>query len=255
MQQRDQDAGRVAWVLGAGSGIGRASALRLAREGWAVALSGRRTAELEGVAAEIAAEGGTALASPCDVTDVQAVRAVHGQLAGSVGAPALVVQCSGVNTPKRQWDTLEAEDAKRVIDINLGGVLNVLAVTVPAMRERKRGTIVVVSSWAGWCFTPFAGPSYGASKTALAPLVESVNHRAGGDGVRACLICPAEVATPILAQRPNPPSAQDMARMLKPEDVAAAVAYAAGQPPGVCINEVVISPTWNRIYLEPQALF
>jgi NADP-dependent 3-hydroxy acid dehydrogenase YdfG len=108
------------------------------------------------------------------------------------------------------------------------------------MRKRQRGSIVVVSSWAGWRYTGFTGPSYSASKAALGPLVESINQQAGGDGVRATLVCPAEVATPILAQRPNPPSALDVARMLKPADVAEAIAYAARQPLGVCINELVI---------------
>ena len=188
----------VAWVLGASSGIGRATALQLARQGWTLALSGRRTAELEALGAEISEAGGSAGAFACDVTDVTALRAVQAQLSDSVGAPELVVHCSGVNTLKRHWDVLEAEDARRVIDINLGGVLNMLAVCVPAMRERRQGTIVVVSSWAGWCFTPFAGPSYSASKTALGPLVESVNQQAGAQGVRATLICPAEVATKLV---------------------------------------------------------
>jgi NADP-dependent 3-hydroxy acid dehydrogenase YdfG len=245
---------RVAWVLGAGSGIGRSSALLLAREGWAIVASGRREPELKAVAAEIEGVGGSAAVQVCDVADAEAVRRAHAEMASLHGMPDLVVHCAGVNTPKRHWDVLEAADARRVIDINLGGVMNVMAAAVPAMRKRRRGTIVVVSSWAGWRYTAFTGPSYGASKAALAPLVESINQQAGGDGVRATLVCPAEVATPILAQRPNPPSALDMERMLKPEDVAEAIAYAARQPAGVCINELVISPTWNRIYREPEAL-
>jgi NADP-dependent 3-hydroxy acid dehydrogenase YdfG len=245
---------RVAWVLGAGSGIGHSAALLLAREGWAIVASGRREAELQGVAAEIERSGGTAAVEVCDVVNADAVSQAHARIASSQGGPDLVVHCAGVNTPKRHWDVLEAADARRVIDINLGGVMNVMATVVPAMRKRQGGTVVVVSSWAGWRFTAFTGPSYSASKAALAPLVESINQQAGGDGVRATLVCPAEVATPILAQRPNPPSTLDMARMLRPQDVAEAIAYAARQPAGVCINELVISPTWNRIYREPEAL-
>ena len=69
------------------------------------------------------------------------------------------------------------------------------------------------------------------------------------DNLRACCICPGEVATPILKSRPIPPSDEDMARMLRAEDVASAIVYVAESPQRVCLNEIVISPTWNRAFL------
>jgi NADP-dependent 3-hydroxy acid dehydrogenase YdfG len=122
------------------------------------------------------------------------------------------------------------------------------------LRKCGRGTFVVVSSWAGWQYSGFAGAAYSASKAALAPFVESINDQEGQNGLRATLICPAEVATPLMAVRPNPPNAVDLARMLDPEDVASAVLFAIQAPPKICINQLVISPVWNRIYCEPEKL-
>jgi NADP-dependent 3-hydroxy acid dehydrogenase YdfG len=122
------------------------------------------------------------------------------------------------------------------------------------MRQQGGGSIAVVSSWAGWRYASFTGAAYSASKMALAPVIESLNEAEARNGIRATLICPAEVATPILKLRPNPPSQQDIDRMLRPEDVADAISYAVTAPPHVCLNELVISPMWNRIYLEPERL-
>ena len=69
------------------------------------------------------------------------------------------------------------------------------------------------------------------------------------NGIRACAICPAEVATPILDSRPIPPSAEERAKMLQPDDLGAAIRWVAEQPAHVCVNEITISPTWNRIYI------
>ena len=106
----------------------------------------------------------------------------------------------------------------------------------------------MVSSWAGWRYLTFTGAAYGASKQGLAPLVESLNDQEGVHGIRASLVCPGEVATPILRTRPKPPPQEDMDRMLKPEDVGDAIRYVITAPPHVCLNEIVIAPTYNRIY-------
>lgn len=246
---------KTAWIIGAGSGIGRSVARDLGKQGWSLGLSGRRKIELDEVAEEVDIAGGKALVLPCDVEHPDQLENVFGALCEVLGdAPSVVVFCAGVNIPNRDWKLLDAPSAKRVIDINLGGAMNALCAIVPVFRERRRGTIVIVSSWAGWRFTPFTGPAYSAAKAGLSPIVESINQQEGGYGVRATLVCPAEVGTPILARRLNPPMAKDLARMLTPEDVARAVIFAAQQPEGVCINELVISPVWNRIYLEAEKL-
>ena len=83
----------------------------------------------------------------------------------------------------------------------------------------------------------------------LVGLTETINAEEGANGIRACCICPAEVATPIMDRRPVPPSKEDRARMLQEEDLGATIAFVASLPPRACINEIIISPTWNRSYV------
>jgi NAD(P)-dependent dehydrogenase (short-subunit alcohol dehydrogenase family) len=239
---------RVAWITGGGTGIGLATAVQLAGLGWHLVLSGRRKPELDAACRAVSEAGGSAEALALDVSDASAVAAAaEGILARHGGIDALV--CSaGTNVPNRHWDALTAESFARVNAINLNGVAFCVAAVLPAMRKAGAGSIAVVSSWAGWRYLPFTGPAYAATKQALSPLVESINDQEGANGIRATHVCPGEVATPILRSRPVPPPEADIARMLRPEDVAQAIVYALGAPAHVCLNEIVISPTWNRIY-------
>jgi NADP-dependent 3-hydroxy acid dehydrogenase YdfG len=244
----------VAWITGGATGIGLATARTLGRSGWRVVLSGRRAQEIEKAVASLAADGIRAAASPLDVSDAAAVTSAAGTITATHGRIDALVASAGTNVPDRSWKKLTAEGFAKVTAINLNGVAYCVTAALPAMREAGAGSIVVVSSWAGWRYLPFAGAAYGATKMGLAPLVESLNYEEGANGIRATLVCPGEVATPILRTRPVPPSEAEMARMLQPEDVASAVAYAVTAPPRVCINELVISPSWNRIYLGGEDL-
>lgn len=245
---------KVAWITGGGTGIGLATAQRLAGQGWHVAVSGRREAELKTACDAIAKAGGSAEAVPLDVSDAGAVsKAAEGILARNGRIDALV--CSaGTNVPNRYWKDLTPEAFAKVSAINLNGVAFCVGAVLPTMRAAGGGSIVVVSSWAGWRYLPFTGAAYGATKQGLSPLVESINDQEGGNGIRATHVCPGEVATPILRSRPVPPPEEDIARMLKPEDVGDAIAYAVSAPAHVCLNEIVIGPTWNRIYRGAEDL-
>ena len=245
---------KVAWITGGGTGIGLATAQRLAGQGWHVAVSGRREAELKAACDAIAKAGGSAEAVPLDVSDAAAVsKAAEGILARNGRIDALV--CSaGTNVPNRYWKDLTPEAFAKVSAINLNGVAFCVGAVLPTMRAAGGGSVVVVSSWAGWRYLPFTGAAYGATKQGLSPLVESINDQEGGNGIRATHVCPGEVATPILRSRPVPPPEEDIARMLKPEDVGDAIAYAVNAPAHVCLNEIVIGPTWNRIYRGAEDL-
>jgi NAD(P)-dependent dehydrogenase (short-subunit alcohol dehydrogenase family) len=240
--------GQVAWITGGGTGIGLSTARSLARLGWHLVLSGRREAELRSACESMAADGGSAEAVPLDVSDAGAVAAAAEGILARRGRIDALVCSAGTNVPNRYWDTLTAESFARVSAINLNGVAFCVAAVLPTMRQAGRGSIAVVSSWAGWRYLPFTGAAYAATKQALSPLVESINDQEGGHGIRATHVCPGEVATPILRSRPVPPPEADIARMLKPEDVADAIVFAICAPGHVCLNEIVISPTWNRIY-------
>ena len=246
--------GRVAWVTGGGTGIGRATAAWLARAGATVAISGRRVEEWEKTAAELRAQGLSIDVARADVADAASVAAAHAAIVERCGAVSVLVCAAGTNVPNRSWTKLTPEGFGKVVQINLAGVANTVHAALPAMREAGAGSIVVVSSFAGWAYADFPGVAYSASKAALDPLVQSLNDEEGRHGIRACHFCPGEVATPILKTRPVPPSDDEVARMLRVEDVADAIGYVVTAPAHVCLAEVVIAPTWNRFYIGGEDL-
>ncbi|MGD9941996.1 MAG: SDR family oxidoreductase [Burkholderiaceae bacterium] len=246
--------GQVAWITGGGGGIGRAVALALGAEGAHVVVSGRRDAELQETAARLRASGGAGQVLTLDVADASQVGEAAADIAREQGPISVLVCCAGINVPGRFWDQLTLADYRHVVQINLDGVVNAVHAVLPGMRQQRRGTIVVLSSWAGREFLPVAGIAYGASKAALSPLVESINCEQGRYGIRASLVMPGEVATPILMTRPVPPSTEDFERMLQPEDLGDLIRYIAVAPARVCVGEVLVGPTWNRIYIGADDL-
>lgn len=238
----------LAWITGGASGIGLRTAHQLAGKGYRIVISGRSAEKVASACNDLAAAGHEALALPLDVGDEPAVTSAAANLIAEHGTISVLVAAAGSNVPNRYWRNMSARDFGSVVTTNLNGVVNAISAVLPGMREQRQGTIVVISSWAGWQFTAFTGAAYGASKHALAPVVESINEQEGKHGIRATVLCPGEVATPILGTRPTPPSEAEMAQMLTPDDVAEAITYIVEAPRRVCINELVISPTVNRIY-------
>lgn len=232
---------QLAWVTGAGSGIGRAVAVSLAKAGWHLVLTGRREAALRETAALL--DGEEPMILPVDLTDAAAVEAAVAKLPE---APALLVNNAGANTPRRHWHQLAASDARALLDVNLTAPFLTSLAVLPGMRKRGGGLIVQVASIAGKGASAVSGPAYIAAKSGFVALSASLNAENGIHNIRSTCICPGEVATPILDLRPQPPSAAERARMLQPEDVAAAVLFAASMPEHVCLNEIIITPTFNR---------
>lgn len=241
--------GKVAWVTGGGTGIGRETARALAREGAHVVISGRRAAELEQAVQEFAAEGLSATALPLDVADAEAVANAGQHISETHGPVSMLVCSAGTNMPGRFWNNMSLEGYNQIVGVNLNGVVHCVHTVLPGMRTQRDGVIVILSSWAGREFLPIAGMAYSASKTGLSPLTESINFEEGRNGIRATLIMPGEVATPILMTRPVPPSEDALARMLQPADLASLIVYVATAPRHVCLGEILIGPTWNRIYI------
>ena len=240
--------GKVAWVTGAGTGIGEAGALALAEEGCGLVLSGRRKEPVEAVAAKARELGVEAVVEPLDVADQAAVQAAAKRLIDKFGRIDILVNNAGTNTTRRRWRDIEASDWTSVIDVNLNGAVYCILAVLPTMRAQKDGLIINVSSWAGHFVSYVAGAAYGASKTAMLNMNEQINIEEGPNGIRACCICPAEVSTPILDRRPVPPPADVRARVLQPEDLGETIRFAATMPPRVCLNEILISPVYNRTY-------
>jgi len=240
--------GKVAWVTGAGGGIGEASALALATSGAHVVLSGRRVEELERVLAQIKVAGGDAEIAPLDVVDAEATQTIADDLTKRWGGVDIFMANAGMNVPNRAVSAVTAADFARVVDVNLNGVMNGVLAVLPQMRLKKAGTLILTSSWAGRHPSRLTGPAYSASKHAVVALSHSINQDEGVNGIRCTALMPGEVATPIMQSRPKPPSPEDLGKMLQAGDLGAMVRYIAEAPPHVCINEVLISPTWNRSF-------
>ncbi|MGE0714303.1 MAG: SDR family oxidoreductase [Alphaproteobacteria bacterium] len=241
--------GKVAWVTGAGSGIGLAGATALAEAGAFVVLSGRRPEPLEAAMRDIVAAGGRAEVAAVDVADADAVAAAASGILERHGRADILVNNAGVNTPNRYWKNLTPADWKRVVSVNLDGPLHCIQAVLPAMRAQRDGLVINVASWAGKFDLLLTGPAYNATKHGLVSLTMSLNIEECANGIRGTVICPGEVATPIMAKRPVPPSAEEMARMLKPDDLGRTIRFVAELPPHACIHEILMGPTWNRFWL------
>ncbi len=241
--------GQVAWVTGAGSGIGEAVADRLAELGATVVLSGRRREPLEAVAARIAQAGGSAWVRTGDVSRASTSERIVAAIDRKYGRLDIVVNNAGMNVLERSWKQLNSASVDAVIGANLSSAFYCSIAALPMMRRAGGGLLIHTASWAGRFVGRVAGPAYTAAKHAVVAMSHSLNMEEFANGIRSTAICPAEVATPIMKNRPVPVSAEDLGRMLQPADLAALVAHVATAPAHVCINEVLISPTWNRSYL------
>ena len=241
--------GKVAWITGAGSGIGLAGAGALADAGAIVVMSGRRKEVLELEAEKLRTRGFNVDVVPLDVADKNAVKAAAAEIVSRHGKIDILVNSAGINVPNRYWKNQTPEGWENVIRINLDGSFYTVYEVLPGMRSRKDGVIINISSWAGVYNAQMTGAAYNASKHAVVAMTETVNMEEAANGIRACAICPAEVSTPILDTRPIPPSAEDRAKMLQSEDLGATIRFIAELPPRACINQLIISPTWNRLYV------
>jgi NADP-dependent 3-hydroxy acid dehydrogenase YdfG len=241
--------GKVVWVTGAGSGIGEAVALRLATEGAALVLTGRRLAPLESVAERIRAAGGAAHVQPGDLTQPEAVRKIGDFIKSAIGRLDILVNNAGVNINDRHWDKLTPENARLMIDGNLAAAAQCVTVALPLMRAQQDGLIIHTASMAGRFIGGFPGPLYTAAKHGVVAMSHSINMQECVNGIRSCVFLPGEVATPILDRRPNPVGPEERARMVQPEDCADLILFVARLPKRLTMNEVMLSPTWNRSYV------
>ena len=244
--------GKVAWVTGAGSGIGESAALKLAEAGAAVVLTGRREAPLLDVAGRIQAPGGTARVRPADLTKADQVRAAVEWIRAELGRIDILVNNAGGNITDRAWSRLTPAGIDELVANNLSSAFYCAQAVLPVMRAQGGGLLIHTASMAGRNVGPLSGPGYVAAKHGVVAMSHTINMEECVNGIRSCALLPGEVNTPILRKRPNPLGQEDLARMLQPEDVGAMILHIAGLPPHVCVNEIWLTPTWNRGYIAQQ---
>jgi NADP-dependent 3-hydroxy acid dehydrogenase YdfG len=241
--------GKVAWVTGAGTGIGEAGAKALAREGASLVLSGRRREPLEAVARAIETAGGRAVVEPGDMTDAKRVTEIAESIRERFGRLDILVNNAGNNVKERSWKELTPERIDTVIDANLSSAFYCAWAALPMMREQKDGVLIHTASWAGRYVSVLSGPGYTAAKHGVVAMSHELNMEEFANGIRSTVLCPGEVATPILDRRPVPVSAEDKARMIQSEDMGEIILFVATRPKHIVLNEMVIGPTWNRGYV------
>jgi NADP-dependent 3-hydroxy acid dehydrogenase YdfG len=237
--------GKIVWITGAGSGIGRAAAIAFAGAGAHVALTGRRRDALEETAS-LLPKGTSSAIVPADLARLEAAAEAHQAVVGSLGEVDVLVNNAGWNIGRRHWRDLRADDMAGVIDVDLKAPFALSIAVLPAMRRRREGTLVHISSLAAFSFNAVSGASYTAAKLGMLGMSDSINAEEGIHGIRSVAILPGEVATPILNSRPKPPSEEERGLMAQPDDIAAAALFCATLPQRTCVPRLVINPTDDR---------
>ena len=238
--------GKVAIVTGASAGIGQATARSLAAEGATVVITARRLERLETLREEISAAGGTVLAVAADVTSQAEVEAVIAATLDAFGRIDVLVNNAGIMRIAPIQEN-RIDDWRRMVDVNINGVLNYLSSVLPTMLEQSSGHIVNVGSVAGR--RPFPGAAvYSATKFALRSLSWGLHLELGNaHGIRVTDIQPGYVSTELLSDDPATSAAWDEAwsdrRTLQPEDVARTIVFAVGSPDHVSVSEILVRPT------------
>jgi NADP-dependent 3-hydroxy acid dehydrogenase YdfG len=242
-------AGKIAWITGAGSGIGEAAALALADEGATVVLTGRRSTPLEDVAQRIRAAGGEAHVQPADITIAAQPQAVGEFIKAKLGRLDILVNNAGVNIVDRNWDKLTPDSIDYMVNGNLTGALYCVTVALPFMRAQQDGLLIHTASMAGRFIGGVSGPIYTVAKHGIVAMSHGLNMQECINGISSTVFLPGEAATPILDLRPNPVSPEVRARMVQPADCGDLIRYIACLPRHLVMNEVHLAPTWNRGYV------
>jgi NADP-dependent 3-hydroxy acid dehydrogenase YdfG len=242
---------RPAVVTGASSGIGAATALRLARAGFPVALGARRTDRLQEVASQIRADGGEAVVHALDLTDDDSVAEFAKAVQEQLGDIEVVVSNAGAVTPGTLTE-VESERFTRELDLTVVGAHRLVRAFVPSMQERRRGDIVFVSSDTAVRPRPFMA-AYSSGKWGLEGLVASLQLELEGSGVRASVVRPGPTWSEMgsdwdpdeaafvlnqwvrfgLARHPH---------FMKPAAIADAITTIVSTPRGVHLNLIEVSP-------------
>lgn len=234
--------GKVAIVVGASSGMGRATARALSEEGAAVCLAARTAQALEEEARAIGNLGRQAMARPTDVRDPAACEGLARDAVARFGRIDILVYATGTNIPSRGLQVLTTDTWDTMVATNLSGAFYCTRAVLPAMRGQGDGLIIYLSS--GAVQKPdVSGVAYQAGKHGMVGLAHGAMQEEKGNGIRTTVIFPGLCDTPLVLKRPTPTPPEVMAKALRPEDVAEACLFVAALPPRAHVPELILLPS------------
>ena len=240
-------AGKVAFVTGGGSGIGRTTALAFADRGASVVVAGLDPDQLEDVANLINDRGGRAIAATCDVSDAKSVEAALELTAKEFGRLDFAFNNAGIEQPVKPIVEVSDDEWDRLIAVNLRGVFLCMKRQIPAMLANGGGVIVNTSSGAGVTGIPGQG-AYAATKYGLIGLTKSVALDYAAQNIRVNAICPGIIDTPMMDRfsggteegRDRVIAQEPVGRMGRPEEIASAVMWMCSDDAGFLVGHALV---------------
>jgi NADP-dependent 3-hydroxy acid dehydrogenase YdfG len=240
--------GKVVIITGASSGIGKATAKRLASDGAKVVLGARRTEKLERITDEIEADGGQATYQKLDVTVQEENDAIVEHAKSEFGGVDAIFLNAGI-MPTAPLSAMKTEEWHQTVDVNINGVLNGVAAVLPTFTEQESGHVIATSSVAGLKAYP-GNAVYGGSKWFVRNFMEVLRMESAqeGTGIRTATIYPAAVNTELLESISHEGAAEQMEELyeqhgISSERIANVVAFAIDQPDDTNVNEFTVGPT------------
>jgi NADP-dependent 3-hydroxy acid dehydrogenase YdfG len=238
---------KVVAVTGGGTGIGAGIARELALAGCRVMIGGRREEPLQKLADSVASPNAI-LCKSLDVAEPTSIQEFFASAKSQLGEVDILINSAGINIQNRTMAAMDPADWDRVMNINATGAYRCMLEVLPAMRARRDGLIVNISSVAGKRAIQLGGIVYCASKFALTALGTAVSNEVREEGVRITNVYPGEVNTPILDNRPSPVSQEHKDAILQPDDIASMIVAICKLPPRANVPEIVIKPTIQQWY-------
>lgn len=234
---------QVVLVVGASSGIGRATAALFAREGARVVASARRGDRLRGLQEELSKEGFPIEIAPADTANAAEMERLAQRALAQFGRIDTLLYAAGTNTPDRAMKRLTREIWDMMVSVNLNGAYYATRAVLPSMREAGAGHLIYISSISG-LVPDVSGAAYQAAKRGILGMAHAIRVEEKENGIRTCVICPGLVETEILEKRPVKPSPELLAKALQPEDVAEVALSVAKLPVRAVVPEMQLLPTY-----------
>lgn len=238
--------GKVVILTGASSGIGEAAAKQLAGQGARMVLAARRQDRLQELQKAITDEGGEAVYKVTDVVDQKQMDELAQFSLDTYGQIDVLINNAGL-MPLSFLSKRKIDEWDRMVDVNIKGVLYGIGAVLPAMRERKQGHIINLSSVAGHEVNP-GGAVYSGTKFAVRAITEGLRkEESGQNNIRTTIISPGAVETELtdtITDESLQPGVEKLyEQAIASEDIARAICYAVAEPDAVSINEVLVRPT------------